>query len=80
MSFTIKSWGILQGLRIRIWTRVSFSRRQIQLSSREWNRDPDPDQLYPVYYKINTQKSKFLLSQAFKWKKKYVFRNPLDAI
>ena len=24
----------------------------------------------------NTQKSKFLLSQTFNWKKKYVFRNP----
>ena len=27
-----------------------------------------------------TQKSKFLLSQACKWKKNYVFRNPRDAI
>ena len=28
----------------------------------------------------NTQKSKFLLSQAFKWEKNYVVRNPRDAI
>ena len=30
----------------------------------------------PLYIRKNTQKSKFLLSQAFKWKKKYVFVIP----
>ena len=34
----------------------------------------------PLHIRKNTQKPKFLLSQAFKWKKKYVFRNPRDAI
>ena len=33
-----------------------------------------------LHIRKNTQKSKFLLSQAFKWKKNYVFRNPRDAI
>ena len=33
-----------------------------------------------LHIRKNTQKSKFLLSQAFKWGKNYVFRNPRDAI
>ena len=38
-------------------------------------RPPDP-----LHIRKNTQKSKFLLSQAFKLEKNDVFRNPRDAI
>ena len=34
----------------------------------------------PLHIRKNTQKSKFLLSQAFKWEKNMFFRNPRDAI
>ena len=47
-----------------------------------WKVATDADCLKTVtlHIRMNTQKSKFLLSQAFKWKKIHVFRNPRDAI
>ena len=45
----------------------------------KWQQTMHEDNM-TLHIRKNTQKSKFLLSQAFKWGKKYVFRSPRDAI